>query len=94
MANDGGPPTAPLPDLDLDNPSGDPAPWVDPEGGARFTCEQARTVTTVLKYAPRENHPGRNGTRSLHETELNLEDSFVELSVKTGSLDHAFKQTA
>ncbi|MBT2550806.1 hypothetical protein [Arthrobacter sp. ISL-65] len=56
-----GPPTAPLPALELTAHPGDPEPWVDPNNGTRFTCEQARTATAILRYAPRKDHPSSRG---------------------------------
>lgn len=56
VTKDGGPPTAPLPVLDLDG-SSDPKPWIDPKTGNRFSSDEARTVANLLNYAPRKSAP-------------------------------------
>lgn len=54
---EGGPPTAPLPVLDLVHDSEDPKPWLDPETANRFSSDEARTATNLLNYAPRTTSP-------------------------------------
>jgi hypothetical protein len=61
VTENGGPPTAPLPALELNGHQEDSEPWLDPDSGTRFTCEQARTVTAVLRYAPRKERPALKG---------------------------------
>lgn len=51
---DGEPPTLPLPVLDLNSHAEDPDPWLDPETGIRFSADQARTITKLLRYSPRK----------------------------------------
>lgn len=63
IVRDGEPPTRPLPVLDLDGHPQDPEPWLDPETGTRFTGDQARTTTTLLKYAPRAEQPTSSRSR-------------------------------
>lgn len=63
IIKDGEPPTRPLPALDLDDHLQDPEPWLDPASGTRFTCDQARITTTLLKYAPREEKPVSSSSR-------------------------------
>lgn len=53
VTGNGGPPRAPLPVLEMNGHLDDLAPWLDPATGHRFTCDQARSSTAVLKYAPR-----------------------------------------
>ncbi|WP_458780361.1 hypothetical protein [Arthrobacter sp. D3-16] len=48
-------PTLPLPVLELNGHQEDPEPWLDPTTGNRFTCDQARTPTAILRYAPRKD---------------------------------------
>ncbi|MDP9696098.1 UNVERIFIED_ORG: hypothetical protein J2X79_003676, partial [Arthrobacter globiformis] len=49
----GQPPTLPLPVLELTGDPEDPAPWLDPESGDRFSSGQASMVVKLLRYAPR-----------------------------------------
>lgn len=63
IVRDGEPPARPLPVLDLDGHPQDPEPWLDPETGTRFTGDQARTTTTLLKYAPRAEQPTSSRSR-------------------------------
>lgn len=63
IVRDGEPSARPLPVLDLDGHPQDPEPWLDPETGTRFTGDQARTTTTLLKYAPRAEQPTSSRSR-------------------------------
>jgi len=49
-----GQPTMPLPVLELTGDPGDPAPWLDPKTGERFSPERASPVRRLLRYAPRK----------------------------------------
>jgi hypothetical protein len=51
---DGQPPTLPLPVLELTADPEDPAPWLDPDTGERFTPERASLILKLLKYSPRK----------------------------------------
>lgn len=53
VCGNGEPPTLPLPVLELNGHQEDPEPWLDPITGKRFTCDQARTPTAILRYSPR-----------------------------------------
>jgi hypothetical protein len=55
FVTDGGPPRAPLPVLEMNGHLEDSEPWLDPTTGDRFTGDQARTLTAVLRYAPRKD---------------------------------------
>ncbi|WP_461188409.1 hypothetical protein [Arthrobacter sp. Z4-13] len=55
VTDNGGRPTAPLPALEMNGHLEDSEPWLDPATGKRFTCDQARTLTAILKYAPRKD---------------------------------------
>ena len=46
-------PALPLPVLELTGDPEDPAPWLDPESGDRFSSGQASMVVKLLRYAPR-----------------------------------------
>ncbi|MET3934193.1 hypothetical protein [Arthrobacter sp. OAP107] len=49
---DGQPPTLPLPVLELTGDP-DPAPWLDPDTGERFSSDRASLVLRLLMYSPR-----------------------------------------
>ncbi|MBD1544607.1 hypothetical protein G9E11_20685 [Arthrobacter sp. IA7] len=51
----GQPPTLPLPVLKLTGDSEDPAPWLDPDTGERFSSERASLVLRLLGYCPRKS---------------------------------------
>jgi hypothetical protein len=53
-AFDGQPPTLPLPVLELTGDPEDPAPWLDPDTGERFSSERASLVLRLLRYCPRK----------------------------------------
>jgi len=53
-ALDGQPPTLPLPVLELTGDPEDPAPWLDPDTGERFSSEPASLILRLLRYCPRK----------------------------------------
>jgi len=53
-ALDGQPPTLPLPVLEPTTDPEDPAPWLDPDTGGRFTSERASLILRLLGYCPRK----------------------------------------
>ncbi|MDQ0865207.1 hypothetical protein QF036_002788 [Arthrobacter globiformis] len=53
-AFDGQPPTQPLPVLELTGDPEDPAPWLDPDTGERFSSDRASLVLRLLRYCPRK----------------------------------------
>ncbi|MFF1252951.1 hypothetical protein ACFVYC_10720 [Pseudarthrobacter sp. NPDC058329] len=68
VTGNGGPPRAPLPVLEMNAHLEDPKPWLDPATGKRFTCDQARIPTAILKYAPRKDPCERlQGTQAVDE---------------------------
>jgi hypothetical protein len=56
-ALDGQPPTLPLPVLQLTGDPQDPAPWLDPDTGERFSSDRASMVLRLLRYCPRKPYP-------------------------------------
>ncbi|MFE4834735.1 hypothetical protein ACFRAU_08635 [Arthrobacter sp. NPDC056691] len=54
LTGTGGAPALPLPVLELAGPLEDPAPWLDPESGERFSSDRASLVLKLLRYAPRK----------------------------------------
>ncbi|MDQ0864801.1 hypothetical protein QF036_002382 [Arthrobacter globiformis] len=53
-AFDGQPPTQPLPVLELTGDPQDPAPWLDPDTGERFSSDRASLTLRLLRYSPRK----------------------------------------
>lgn len=51
---DGQPPALPLPVLELADDPADPAPWLDPDTGERFSSDRASMVLKLLRFAPRK----------------------------------------
>ena len=74
----GEPPTAPLPDLDLNGHLEDPEPWLDPNTGNRLTCGQARTAKHILKYEPRKKQPTSKGRENREGVQLERLDTVAE----------------
>ncbi|MFE4541220.1 hypothetical protein [Arthrobacter sp. NPDC056727] len=54
LAFDGQGPSLPLPVLELARDPEDPAPWLDPDTGERFSSDGASLVLKLLRYAPRK----------------------------------------
>jgi hypothetical protein len=47
-------PALPLPVLELAGDPQDPAPWLDPDTGERFSSDRASMVLRLLRYCPRK----------------------------------------
>ena len=47
-------PALPLPVLELTGDPQDPAPWLDPDTGERFSSDRASSVLRLLRYCPRK----------------------------------------